>query len=137
MIIDRLTGEVYTSKEVRSPRCARVRVTSDPSGESLAHNSFLEETDINKICERFMRTGQLPPARKVPQFGDVSSMNDNLSNVLNNAADVLDKTKEFLHGKEKAAKAAKADAAKAANKSADEAGTAAKGAAPKEGEAKA
>lgn len=139
MIINRLTGEEGKESlpRVRHPLDRSVRVTVDIVGESRTHQSFREETDINVICDRFMRTGQLPPAKKQGFFGDVSNLNAPLQDVITQTTDVLDKTKEFFDGKEKAAKAAKADAAKATRKLSDEGGAAAQGGSAKAGAPKA
>lgn len=39
-------------------------------GQSLTRQSEADSCDINKIMERFDRTGQLPISMKQPQFGD-------------------------------------------------------------------
>lgn len=45
-------------------------VCSDPS---LAQQSFKDETDINVIVDRFMKTGVLPDPVRLPQYVDVTS----------------------------------------------------------------
>lgn len=37
---------------------------------SLTKQSFRDETDINLIVKRFMVTGELPPPKRMPSFGD-------------------------------------------------------------------
>lgn len=43
---------------------------------SLAKQAFLEETDINKIVERFNLTGQLPSNVRMPTYGDFTDIPD-------------------------------------------------------------
>lgn len=40
-------------------------------GECLTKQSFREETDLNSIMDRFIKTG-MPPVFNVPQYADVS-----------------------------------------------------------------
>lgn len=124
MMIDRVTGEEIKKHGyayIRKPMDTSIKVTSDPVGDSKTHQSFREESDINVIMDRFQRTGQLPPARqKEPQYLDVSELNKPLSDVINQTAETLEKTRNFFDEKEKttkeAAKKAARDAADAASK---------------------
>lgn len=55
---------------VRSAHSPRIRVTSDPVGESMTVQSFKDECDINKIMARYVKTGvitHLNPAE--PRYG--------------------------------------------------------------------
>ncbi|AXL14438.1 internal scaffolding protein [Microviridae sp.] len=52
-------------------------------GESRTDTSFGNDTDINKIVERFARTGTLPEGPSVqPHFGDVTEMQGDLTELL-------------------------------------------------------
>lgn len=44
--------------------------------ESLTEQEHLEETDINYIAERFMKTGMMPHVLKMPTYGDFSGIFD-------------------------------------------------------------
>lgn len=48
-------------------------VCKDPS---LADQSFLQESDINYIAERFMRTGEVPQVLNMPTSGDFQGIFD-------------------------------------------------------------
>lgn len=72
-------------------RPKRRRVFSDTVGESMTHQSFKDECDINNIIRTWERTG-LDPSRadKTPRYGDFSDMSDyhealNLVSDVNNA----------------------------------------------------
>lgn len=52
----------------------RIRVQTIVEGESMTVRSHLDECNINKLVERFHRTGVLPPATEEPQYGDVSDL---------------------------------------------------------------
>lgn len=134
MMIDRVTGEQINKHGyayIRKPMDTSIKVTSDPVGESKTHQSFREETDINVIMDRFQRTGQLPPSRqREPQYMDVSELNKPLSDVINQTAETLEKSRNFFNEKEKTAKDA---AKKAAREAADAASKQTKGAASETG----
>lgn len=42
--------------------------------EGVTKQSFKDECDVNKIIERFERTGELPQGSRVMQYGDFSSV---------------------------------------------------------------
>lgn len=44
--------------------------------KSLARQEFRDETDINTIVERFLKTGQMPESPVVPQYGDFTNVYD-------------------------------------------------------------
>lgn len=61
----------------------RNRVTSKVGTESVTDTSFGNDTDINKIVERFARTGRMPDGpTQQPYYGDVTHMQDDLSVLL-------------------------------------------------------
>lgn len=110
--VDRVTGEVLDKlPDMREPLCTRFRVLNVPVGESRTNQGEREASDVNLIVERFLRTGMLPPARQQGFFGDVSDMNGDLTELHERASKTMSTAKEFLDGREKAAKA---DAKKAA-----------------------
>jgi phage internal scaffolding protein len=66
---------------LRTPYNYDTNAASDAAGlkcedETLAQQQFAEESDINTIVERFGLTGELPPARTVPQYGDFTGVID-------------------------------------------------------------
>lgn len=137
LVMDRSLGDTKENCEVgvfptiRKPMDTSIKVTSDPEGESMTHQSFREETDINKIMDRFQRTGQLPPAKyKEPQYLDVSSLNAPLNDVINQTERTLTTTREFINENEKTKKKA---AEKAARDAADAASKQTQGATPETG----
>lgn len=80
---DIVTGEVCeTVRRVRRP-WERLRVQSVPQGETRTLDSFVDQTDINKIIKRFDRTGYLPENTRVPQFGDVTGLQGDLTERIN------------------------------------------------------
>lgn len=63
--------------KVRSAFSKGARVQQDFSGDSPTRQEFREECDINRIVDRFMRTGQVTHLAQVPgQFLDVSNVQD-------------------------------------------------------------
>lgn len=58
------------------------RVGIDLGGESRTKQQFKDETDINKIMARYVKTGQLSHlVKKNPIYGDFSSVPDYMSAV--------------------------------------------------------
>lgn len=45
-------------------------------GESRTKQAFAKDADINRILERFRKTGTLPPGKGVPEYLDVSEVGD-------------------------------------------------------------
>lgn len=50
--------------------------TFGEDGLSQTKQEFKEECDINEIIRRWTKTGQLPPPRGIPQYGDFSNVTD-------------------------------------------------------------
>lgn len=48
----------------------------DCQDDSLAQQHFRDDCDINVIVNTFVRTGELPDPRVMPQFGDFSGVRD-------------------------------------------------------------
>lgn len=66
---------------VRNPYNYDVNEASDQAGlkcedQSLTQQSFLEESDINFIAERYGLTGELPQVLHIPQYGDFTGVFD-------------------------------------------------------------
>lgn len=61
----------------------RNRITA-PVGESKTDRSFGNDTDINKLIDRFSRTGVMPenPSGVQPYYGDVSEMQCDLTELI-------------------------------------------------------
>lgn len=73
-----LTPVTFTILPTRSDRRSNrdtgtsCGATDDNPGRTK--QEFIDDCDINKIVERFTRTGQLPPPRGVLQYGDFSEV---------------------------------------------------------------
>lgn len=50
-------------------------ISFDPK-EGITKSEFAEEANINNIIDKYQRTGMLPAARSMPQFGDFSNVPD-------------------------------------------------------------
>lgn len=86
----------------------RNRVQTPVADESMTDTSFGNDTDINKIVERFSRTGSLPegPSQQ-PYYGDVTHLQDDLTSLLERTA----QAREVLNELEQKANAAKEEQA--------------------------
>lgn len=94
-------GHVY----VRHPH-ERARVLTPVRGKSMTHQSHKDLCDINSIVRRFENTGQLPESTKQPQYADVSALQSDLTERINESRAVLDQAGRALHEKQAADKAA-------------------------------
>ena len=66
-----------TKAKFNTPYGDRVRVTADPSGESLTQQHFKKETDIVHIIKKYDRTGIIEHvARGVASYGDYTEVNE-------------------------------------------------------------
>lgn len=54
---------------------SRPKITCDQSKDPTQQD-MKESCDINNIVKKFMRTGELPQGRGVPQYGDFASVHD-------------------------------------------------------------
>jgi len=66
---------------LRTPYNYDMSKASDESGlacsdPSLTQQQFAEESDINNIVDRFMKTGHLPSAASMPQYADYEGVFD-------------------------------------------------------------
>lgn len=62
---------------VRSPKNP-IRVQKENRGEIVAHQSFADESNINKLMERWKRTGTVPQQTAPPHYGDFTNAGDYL-----------------------------------------------------------
>lgn len=66
---------------LRTPYNYDMSKASDETGlacldPSLTQQQFAEESDINNIVDRFMKTGHLPSAASMPQYADYEGVFD-------------------------------------------------------------
>ena len=79
MNIDKETGEIkqpfFKTPTTTTPtqRAIALVLHADPS---KAQQSAKEETDINTIVDRFLKTGALPPVRVPPTYSDFAEVFD-------------------------------------------------------------
>lgn len=64
-------------------------------GESLTVEVPPFETDVNEIVSRFERTGYLPTSDRVPQYGDVTNLQVDLTQALAEAQQTLNIADQF------------------------------------------
>lgn len=88
---------MITTPFVRNPYNYDVDEASDDSGlecldPTLTQQSFVEESDINYIAERYGLTGELPQVLQLPKYGDFTEVFDFQS--ANNA--VIEANRQFL-----------------------------------------
>lgn len=76
-------------KTVRHP-FDRVRTPTIILGDSKTHQSHAEACDINHIIRRFDRTGVLSPETRPAQFHDVTALQGDLTERINQSREVLD-----------------------------------------------
>lgn len=70
------------------PPYFRERRTFQTSGESRTHRAHAAACDVNNIIARFERTGEMPRARVQGGYGDVTSLQGDLTERALFAADV-------------------------------------------------
>ena len=68
------------------------RVQTPVAKESMTDTSFGNDTDINKIVERFARTGSLPEGPSIaPVYQDVTAMQGDLTDLIAQQKDAMEK----------------------------------------------
>lgn len=67
------------------------RVSTYVGGESRVDDSFGNDTDVNKIVERFARTGSLPEPETRPIYDDVTALQGDLTDLLAQQKDAMEK----------------------------------------------
>lgn len=95
--VDYTTGELQDEINARAENLAavilaknklfrhplsRVRTFAVMEGESMTHQSHRDSSDINNIIRQFDRSGVLPPATRPAQYGDVSDLNRDLTELI-------------------------------------------------------
>lgn len=85
--------------EVRHPR-TRYRTVTIIEGDSRTETSHAEATDINFIVNRFARTGQLPPPRREPFYGDVTGLQGDLTERLEWANQIIGEAVQYQKAQE-------------------------------------
>lgn len=90
----------------------RERVVTPVFGESLTHQSFADESDINRIVRRYYDDGVLPTAPSKPVFADVTTLQVDLTDAINNSKATVEKATQGLAAANKKRKAEKAEQAK-------------------------
>lgn len=78
-----------TTIPIRNPY-ERHRHYTHVYGESRTHQSHAESCDINNIIKRFDNTGELPPATREPQYADVTALQGDLTERINQSRETLD-----------------------------------------------
>lgn len=68
-------------KNVRHP-LSRERLVTQTYGDSKVQDGFGNDTDVNRIVERFTRTGFMPKAQREPQYADVTDLQEDLTDLI-------------------------------------------------------
>lgn len=88
----------------------RVRQTLETFGETRVDTSFGNDTDVNRIVAKFHRTGVWPgPPESQGEYCDVTGLQKDLTELVNESREALQKAEEMQQ--EYAAKAAAKEAA--------------------------
>lgn len=77
------------------PRAGR-RVQTNCSGFSRTQQHHAKECDISRIISRYARTGELPPGRGRPAFGDVTHLQGDITERLATAQSIIDQANADL-----------------------------------------
>lgn len=93
--LDQKTGELEFGFRLRRP-FSRERLQFVNVGKSRTQQSFKDECDVNRIIDRFSRTGALPLAGRTPFYDDVTALQVDLTEAWCASVDVLDKTRDFF-----------------------------------------
>lgn len=64
-------------------------------GPSMTQQSHYDQTDVNAIVARFKRDGYMPPGDVEPQYGDVSELNQSLTDLVIQATATTQIVEEF------------------------------------------
>lgn len=74
----------------------RTRYSIRAFGPTMTQLSHYDQTDVNAIVARFKRDGYMPPDLRQPQYGDVSSLNQSLTDLVAQANATEAVAREFL-----------------------------------------
>lgn len=61
----------------------------------MTQQAARDQTDVNAIVERFARDGYLPSSGKQPYYGDVTHLQGELTQKLQEAQDIIDRANAF------------------------------------------
>lgn len=75
----------------------RHQVQTKIEGESMTQQSHRDSVDVNKIIERYDRTGQLPPMASNPVYGDVSAFARPFQEALDMAGITIEQARDFAN----------------------------------------
>lgn len=68
-----------------------IRVLAVCSGQSLTQQHHKEACDIGRIIGRYRRTGEFPPAKHPPVYGDVTHLQGDVTERREHASSVINK----------------------------------------------
>ena len=88
---------------------SRIKIQHFTVGESKTRQSEADQSDVNKIVERFSRTGYLPPMTSQPIYDDVTGIQGDFTDKINESL----ATREIYQNEQNALAAAQAAAAAA------------------------
>lgn len=105
--VDYSTGEIVEEIESRvadrldqirryRPSYFRASSIAPVSGDSMTHQSHAESCDINNIIRQFDRTGVLPVPTRTPQYADVSNLNRDLTELMEESVETRQRYGELL-----------------------------------------
>lgn len=92
-----------TSKQMqlppyRQPPWGRKRLVKTDFPPTQTQQGQAESTEINKIVARFKRDGYMPPSYGTPQYADVSELQGDLTDRINQSQATLESFQEFAKG---------------------------------------
>lgn len=93
MLVDE-NGEVIPPN-TRRDYWHRAKYLTIPEGESLTMEMPDHETDVNEIVSRFERTGYLPTSDRIPQYGDVTHLQEDLTVALEKSRSTISALHSF------------------------------------------
>lgn len=82
----------------------RERSITQFEGESKVDNSFGNDTNINHIIARFTRTGILPTPTTEPQYGDVTHLQKDLTQLIDEGRSAAARAREAIQQQQRDAK---------------------------------
>lgn len=97
VVVDDLGQLVRPEHHIRSP-FYRERFPTLSVGVSMTHQSHASSCDVNKIVERYARTGDLPPPSTQPVFADVTSLQGDLTELYARSARTIEIASSFVKG---------------------------------------
>lgn len=68
----------------------RLRVLQFTTQPSKTRQAHADACDINNIVDRYHRTGQLPPTTRQPQYGDVTALQGDRTDLINQSRATLE-----------------------------------------------